>query len=273
MIVAIATTARKSETQLFGGLTAREACPLPIEEDKIASDEEIRAEINKAAFFKLDLSPFILDCLKVYQNNKHHLEGWLYNHVILMLIAARYFGRLLTDKQYRKLELVILFSDLGKKTTTELSYKKKKGEFVLDENGNKIPNKVWDDGRLQSTAIGHDKVSAQMYEAMDGVTDEEIKILVALHMQAHEMAMWIKLGLQYKGTQFTKKIKDFRNLPGCLEHLANTPIHEWPLTVTEATDSQDINKQTYRLVKMYRSELLKVKQQCDAAGRISEIDF
>ena len=95
----------------------------------------------------------------------------------------------------------------------------------------------------------------------------------AHEMQAHEMAMWIKLGLQYKGTQFTKKIKDFRNLPGCLEHLANTPIHEWPLTVTEATDSQDINKQTYRLVKMYRSELLKVKQQCDAAGRISEIDF
>ena len=273
MIVANATLARKTDTKLFGGKTAKEVCPLPVEESKMASDEEIIAEINKAARTKFDLSSHVLDCLKVFQNNAHHLEGWLYNHVILMLYALRWYGNHLSDEDYMKVEQAILYSDLGKKTTTEHSYKKKKGEFVLDEDGNKIPMKVWDDGTPQSSALKHDIVSAQMYADMEGETDDEVLFLIKMHMQAHDLAMHIKNGLQFKGTQFTKKIKEFRNLPECLTHLKYTPAHEWPLEVTEATDSQEINKQTYRLVRMWRSELLKVKQACDAAGRISDLDF
>ena len=272
-IVANATLARKTDTKLFGGKTAKEVCPLPVEESKMASDEEIIAEINKAARTKFDLSSYVLDCLKVFQNNAHHLEGWLYNHVILMLYALRWYGRNLNEEDYMKVEQAILYSDLGKKTTTELSYKKRKGEFVLDEDGNKIPHKVWDDGTLQSSALKHDIVSAQIYSDMKGETDDEVLFLITMHMQAHDLAMHIKNGLQFKGTQFTKKIKEFRNLPECLTHLKDTPAHEWPLEVTEATDTQEINQSTYRLVRMWRSELLKVKQACDAAGRISDFDF
>ena len=272
-IVANATLARKTDTKLFGGKTAKEVCPLPVEESKMASDEEIIAEINKAARTKFDLSSYVLDCLKVFQNNAHHLEGWLYNHVILMLYALRWYGSTLDEEDYMKVEQAILYSDLGKKTTTEHSYKKKKGEFVLDEDGNKIPHKVWDDGTLQSSALKHDIVSAQIYSDMKGETDDEVLFLITMHMQAHDLAMHIKNGLQFKGTQFTKKIKEFRNLPECLTHLEDTPAHEWPLEVTEATDTQEINQSTYRLVRMWRSKLLKVKQACDAAGRISDLDF
>ena len=104
VVYAVASGARDERETVFGGKDKASLC-LPTGEDNLSSDEQIMAAINNAAkYTQFEFSPRILECLKVYQNNVHHLEGWLYNHVILMLLALRYFGRSLTETQYRMLE-------------------------------------------------------------------------------------------------------------------------------------------------------------------------
>jgi hypothetical protein len=166
--------------------------------------------------------------------------------------------------------MAIFWSDLGKLETTELSYKKKKGEFVLDENGNKIPNKVWDDGTLQSTAIGHDKASAEMFaEARkeepdvetENLNDKAIHWIVAEHMNAHKLS---EMDEQGKTT-----IPDF--LQPQVEGLDAWDWPEW--ADLDIPHGESMGKRAYAWIRRGASDLLRIKQQCDDNGRISEVNF
>ena len=251
VVYAVASGARDERETVFGGKDKASLC-LPTGEDNLSSDEQIMAAINNAAkYTQFEFSPRILECLKVYQNNVHHLEGWLYNHVILMLLALRYFGRSLTETQYRMLELAIFWSDLGKLETKKDS-----------------PKKVWEDGRPQSTAFGHAKKSAEMYRETHD-SDREVAFLIEEHMNAHQME---------------SQMEKIENLPGYqwllskMDEVSQQEIWDNPWTNLYWENfnwphGQNLSKKQFAWAVRWNNPLLKIKQQCDEHGRISDESF
>jgi hypothetical protein len=205
--------------------------------------------------------PWLLEWVKTFQNNAHHLEGWLYNHIILMLVALKEYRGKISDKSYAILERAIFWSDLGKLHTC--------GEG----------KKLWEDGTPMSTAFGHDKKSAELLDeaiAAGGAPPDwytPVRWLVANHMKAHQMMEFIKTGLNDKG-KFSKKVGDFRVIPDFLQHLADVDAWDWPEYDTFDVSIQNLlNKQTYQWMNLWHSDLLRIKQDCDSKGRISDLDF
>ena len=93
---------------------------LPVEEDKVSTFEEVKNRLNALTIISLDwLTDEFWPYLSMFQNNEHHMEGWLYNHIILMLEALKehplYKG--LSETDVSILEWTIIWSDLGKLDT------------------------------------------------------------------------------------------------------------------------------------------------------------
>lgn len=240
------TIKMNAEKELFAGEEKSKLC-LPVAETEPSNDETIVAAINEAAKHTVfEPTPQQMECLKVYQNNEHHLEGWLYNHVILMLWALRFYGRFLEEAEYRTLELSIFWSDLGKLDTKKDS-----------------PKKVWEDGTPQSTAFGHDKKSAEMHKEAHPEA-RMVNYLVAEHMNAHMMA------------EQCEKVKGLAGYEWLLSQLSSLVdsdglMPEWD--TIEWPHGMNLSKKQYAWVCRVHNPLLAIKQQCDEAGRISELSF
>ena len=84
---------------------------LPV--DKVPTDDEIIGLLNSAAvtmtFWKGDVDgiEYDLESLKFMQNNPHHMEGPLVNHIALMLYRLRFFDNELAAREYEILERAI----------------------------------------------------------------------------------------------------------------------------------------------------------------------
>ena len=245
---------------LFGGQPKPDLC-LDTGEANVSSDVAINHAINCAAKYTVfDPTPDQMSCLKMYQNNEHHLEGWLYNHIILMLLALRFYGRFLSEDKYRTIERAIYWSDLGKLETKDFCYKMKKGEIKVDDNGDPIYTRTWKDGSPQSGAKGHDKKSAEMhFEAHP--EDRVVNFLVAEHMKAHNMAE------QFEKLAGTTGLAHFNTI----EPDADGLYPEWDQIAWP--HGSMLSKKQYTWAKLASNSLLIIKQKCDSAGRISNLSF
>jgi len=234
------------EEKLFAGIAKLMLC-LAVAKNALSNDETIVAAINKAAKYTVfEPTPRQMESLKVYQNNEHHMEGWLYNHYILMLYALRHFGRSLPESAYRTLELSIFWSDLGKLDTKKDS-----------------PKKVWEDGTPQSTTFGHDKKSAEMHEEAHPEA-RMVNYLVAEHMNAHNTEEQFEKVKKLAGYEWLNpQLNDLLNSDGLMPEWDTIA---WP-------HGKNLSKKQYAWVCRAHNPLLYIKQQCDDAGRISELAF
>lgn len=234
------------EEKLFAGIAKLMLC-LAVAKNALSNDETIVAAINKAAKYTVfEPTPRQMECLKVYQNNEHHMEGWLYNHVILMLYALRYYGRSLSESAYRTLELSIFWSDLGKLDTIDDSKKT-----------------VWEDGTFQSTAFGHDKKSAEMHKEAHPEA-RMVNYLVAEHMNAHKMEEQFEKVKGLAGYEWL--VRQLSALVDSDGLMPEWDTIEWP-------HGKNLSKKQYAWVCRAHNPLLVIKQKCDDAGRISWLAF
>jgi hypothetical protein len=196
---------------------------------------------------------FDTETLYCFQNNEHHEEGWLYNHIIGMLQHLETFD--LDDGDTYILEMAIFWSDLGKLSTLKDS-----------------PKKTWPDGTPQSTAFGHDKASAKMLEEAavspeDSLysratsADYAIQWIVEEHMNAHQLSAMDEQG---KTT-----IPDFLK-----SQVAGLDAWDWPeWSDLDIPHGESMGKKPYAWIRRGASKLLRIKQECDENGRISELNF
>ena len=210
--------------------------------------EIVLLEDGKAS---IDGLVFDTNTLYCYQNNEHHEEGWLYNHIIGMLQHLETFDEnALDEEEAYILEMAIFWSDLGKLSTLKDS-----------------PKKTWPDGTPQSTAFGHDKASAKMLEeALEHLGDDSsgydaILWIVAEHMNAHQLSAMDEQG---KTT-----IPDF--LKPQVEGLDAWDWPEW--SELDIPHGESMGKKAYAWIRRGACELLRIKQQCDEHGRISKLNF
>ena len=256
-----------------------EADCLPTGKNEEAEIEVVIDAINQHLFHneitlledgKASIAGLVFDTELLYcdQNNGHHEERFLYNHIIGMLIEAS-VGEWredydLSEAYYESiLEIAIVFSDLGKLSTLKDS-----------------PKKTWPDGTPQSTAFGHDKASAKIFnEAVwqsrdDRWTQRESEInaetgteaiaihwIITEHMNAHKLA---EMDEQGKTT-----IPDW--LKPQVEGLHAWDWPEW--TDLEIPHGANMGKKAYAWIRRGASILLRIKQQCDENGRISKESF
>jgi hypothetical protein len=222
----------------------------------LSSDETIIEAINANAVTmkvnKHDVDGILWDIkwTKVHQNNPHHLEGYLYNHIILMLVALKGFRDELSDTAYAIMERAIFWSDLGKYHTTKES-----------------PKKTWEDGTPTSTAFGHDKKSAELLdEAVSTLANipiwyKPVRWLVMEHMQAHKLEEMDNLG--------KTSVPEF--LKPQVEGLEAWDWPEWD--ELNIPHGESLSKKNYAWIRRGSSPLLRIKQQCDSEGRVSDLEF
>jgi len=244
------------DTTLEYFLDNKEKFILPV--DKVPTDEEILSLLNSAAltmtFWKGDVDgiEFDLESLKFMQNNPHHIEGSLVNHVALMLYRLRFYGDKLSAHEYEILERAIFWSDIGKLATAKPSSKK-----------------TWDDGTPHTTCFGHAEKSVKILDEAEGILQphaqhwwyEPVRWLVAEHMNAHQ--------LKDKEAQGKTEIPDF--LVPQIEGLEpwNYPEYE-DLDIPHGVSFS--KKKHYNWIKR-NHKLLIIKQKCDEDGRISDLSF
>ena len=214
------------------------------------------------------------------QNNEHHLEGNVGEHIVLMLKHARKLGvapkyvspnaNNLSRKEFRQLSKAIFWSDLGKLACYSEPINEKTGEY----------KRVWEDGTPQGAAYGHAEKSAEMYVEYFGIgVDPLVHWVVLNHMEAHRMVEWLEKGLNDKG-KFSKKLNDFTQFPDFLREVLDDGSGEildnwlWPdYQDLDITTQNLINKQTYIMTNLYYGEagkMLRMKQECDSKGRITK---
>jgi hypothetical protein len=236
----------------------QESSILPTGRDKIADREEVLAIIDSlttsdsswlgGGFGTTEsLARDYWEELSLFQNNKHHMEGWLYNHIILMLEALKQQPEYdtLDTESITILEQAIMWSDLGKLAT----YKEK------------------DDGT--ATAFGHDKASATLYlSATDHnvgphrpLFHKAILEIIIEHMNGHKLS---EMDEQGKTT-----IPDF--LAPQVEGLAPWNWPEWG--DLDIPHGESMGKKPYAWIRCGANKLLRIKQKCDEAGRISDLSF
>ena len=244
-----------------------EADCLPTGRQERAEIEEVVSAINKHLHTteiiledgKASISGLVFDTelLYCYQNNEHHEEGWLYNHIIGMLLKLEYTPVIRMDNewdQYHMLEIAIVFSDLGKLSTLKDS-----------------PKKTWEDGTPQSTAVGHDKASAKMLEEALATAIGESRVprpdynailwIVEEHMNAHKLA---EMDEQGKTT-----IPDW-----LMPQVEGLEAWDWPEWADlEIPHGANMGKKAYAWIRRGASKLLRIKQECDEYGRISKQSF
>ena len=250
-----------------------EADCLPTGKDEEAEIEVVIDAINQHLIHneitlledgKASIGGYVFDTelLYCYQNNEHHEEGWLYNHIIGMLIEKS-VGKwrsnyIIGEADESILEIAIVFSDLGKLSTLKDS-----------------PKKTWEDGTPQSTAFGHDKASAKLLEEA-WTLDQETKYsdegvayrnfiaihwIVEEHMNAHKLA---EMDEQGKTT-----IPDW-----LMPQVEGLEAWDWPEWADlEIPHGANMGKKAYAWIRRGASILLRIKQECDEYGRISKQSF
>ena len=261
-------------------LTDKEALCLPVGKDELADDETILDALNEVSrtvkfgpkvircrphrrrlmYFRDYIGkwyggrtlPWNLEWVKVFQNNPHHMEGWLYNHIILMLCALQKWKDDLTDDEYSILEQAIIWSDFGKFHTT------------------KDGKKTWPDGTPISTAFGHAEKSAELYLEAGGVVitktgkrfgNEAVYWLIAEHMKAHSLDEMDEKG--------KTAIPDF-----LAPQIEGLDAWNWPKwDDLDIPHGESLGKKDYAWKQRGSCKLLRIKQICDSEGRISDLDF
>ena len=185
------------------------------------------------------------DELMLDQNNEHHEEGEVGEHVLLMLVALRdhpEYGDLSYEVK-ETLEQAILWSDLGKLATYKDS-----------------PKKTWPDGTPQGTAFGHDKKSAEMYLGAGG-DDPIVHWIIKEHMNAHQLVEMDKQGKTTIPEFLRPQVEDLE--PGLWPEWADLEIPH----------GESLSKKAYAWIERGASKLLRIKQHCDDKGRISRASF
>ena len=218
---------------------------------------------------------FNLDLLKFMQNNPHHLEGPLVNHIALMIYRLRLEirerlwpieliihgkynessqfltveGVRLSPKDIQVLELAIFWSDLGKLATAKPSAKK-----------------TWEDGTPWTTAYGHAEKSAEILDEAVSKLDtppwwyESVRWLVAEHMNAHK--------LEEQTAKGKTAMPDF-----LAPQVEGLEPWEWPeFDELDIPHVMSLGKKTYNWIKR-NHKLLIIKQKLDEDGRISDLSF
>jgi len=235
----------------------KEKLCFPVSVQEKATYEEVTEKIDTLtvsdiSWLNVEFWPF----LSLFQNNEHHQEGWLYNHIILMLEALKQHPLYaeLSEAKICILEQTIIWSDLGKLDTYKLS-----------------PKKTWPDGSPQATAFGHDKKSAEMYDAYfkgdagyygkAGEVHQVTRYLIMEHMNAHLLE---KMDVEGKTT-----------MPEFLKPQINGEIPGlWPEWDTlDIPHGESLSKKDYAWIQRGASQLLRIKQNCDELGRISVLSF
>ena len=241
-------------------LTDKEALCLPVGKDELADDETILNALNEVSR-KVKFGPeairlpggkalpWNLEWVKVFQNDPHHMEGWLYNHIILMLRALQQYKDDLTNDEYHILEQAIIWSDFGKFHTT------------------KDGKKTWPDGTPISTAFGHAEKSAELYlEAgtkmgNEWYCNEAVYWLIAEHMKAHSLDEMDEKG--------KTAIPDF-----LAPQINGIDAWNWPKwDDLDIPHGESLGKKDYAWKQRGSCKLLRIKQICDSEGRISDLDF
>ena len=243
-------------------LTDKEALCLPVGKGELACDEYILDALNEASrtvkFGGTWMAPsgdiptggtipWNLEWVKVFQNNPHHTEGWLYNHIILMLRALQQYKDDLTNDEYHILELAIIWSDFGKYHTT------------------KDGKKTWPDGTPISTAFGHAEKSAELYLTAIGTITMQgeayVHWLIAEHMKAHSLDEMDEKG--------KTAIPDF-----LAPQIEGLDAWNWPKwDDLDIPHGESLGKKDYAWKQRGSCKLLRIKQICDSEGRISDLDF
>ena len=185
-------------------------------------------------------------------NNPHHMEGGgaLWAHLILMAETLDSIRHLLSEAEARLLALAIFWHDIGKYETTTDS-----------------PKKVWPNeagpelaGKPVSVAFKHVKRGVELIDEnkhlFSDFEHKVVRFLVEFHMESRNMQGQLDAG------------KDF---PDWLKPIVEgLDAWDWPehkdLTTAE---QQLINKKTYKWVRLYNCDLLKLFFAIDGEGRIA----
>lgn len=248
------------DTTLEYLLDNKEKFILPV--DKVPTDDEIIGLLNSAsvtmtfypnAFGLADVDGLVFDieALKFMQNNPHHMEGPLVNHIALMLYRLRFFDNELTAREYEILERAIFWSDIGKLATAKPSSKK-----------------AWDDGTPHTTCYGHDKKSVEILDEAEGILQphaqhwwyKPVRWLVGEHMVAHKLEEQIAKGKTVMPDFLAPQVKGLEPW-------------EWPeFDDLEIPHVMSLGKKNYNWIKR-NHKLLIIKQKCDADGRISDLSL
>jgi len=232
---------------------------LPV--DKVPTGRDIIGLLNSASvtmtFYPNDFGladvdglEFDIEALKFMQNNPHHMEGPLVNHIALMLYRLRFFDNELTAREYEILERAIFWSDIGKLATAKPSSKK-----------------AWDNGTPHTTCYGHDKKSVEILdEATHPVVHVQrwwykpVRWLVGEHMVAHKLEEQIAKGKTVMPDFLAPQVEGLEPW-------------EWPeFEDLEIPHVMSLGKKTYNWIKR-NHKLLIIKQKCDADGRISNLSL
>ena len=241
-------------------LANKEKFILPV--DKVPTDYEIIGLLRSASVTMtfhpnddwiaadVDGLKFDIEALKFMQNNPHHMEGALVNHIALMLYRLRFFGDELTTHEYAILERAIFWSDIGKLATAKPSSKK-----------------AWDDGTPHTTCYGHDKKSVEILdEATHPVVYVQrwwykpVRWLVGEHMIAHKLEEAIANGKTVMPDFLAPQVEGLEPW-------------EWPeFDDLEIPHVMSLGKKTYNWINR-NHKLLIIKQKCDADGRISDLSL
>lgn len=241
-------------------LANKEKFILPV--DKVPTDDEIIGLLNSAAvtmtFWKdnVDGIEYDLESLKFMQNNPHHMEGPLVNHIALMLYRLRFFDNELAvlknrcNTEYEILERAIFWSDIGKLATAKPSSKK-----------------AWDNGTPHTTCYGHDKKSVEILDEAEGLKPhtthwwyKPVRWLVGEHMVAHKLEEQIAKGKTVMPDFLAPQVEGLEPW-------------EWPeFEDLEIPHVMSLGKKTYNWIKR-NHKLLIIKQKCDADGRISNLSL
>ena len=232
------------------------------------------------------------ELLAVHQNNRHHLEGWNYNHLIMMYLVLKdikldAFNRAL-------LERAIFWHDLGKRPTQAVGNKCWEG---CPQCGTKDPC----DGLPMSSFHNHaQRIAEEMQTNIDwqGLQDfrgvqsvkfmREVVYLVNEHMEAHSVHF------EGKGSTDIPEplLRELRKLSGkdsVQDSTLTIPPGEWtPLNGAlwpawekgqEAEDvfpglsheeKTGINRKKYVWWRRWNTPRLHILQQCDSQGRIAQ---
>lgn len=241
-----------SDTTLEYFLENKEKFILPV--DETPTDQQVLGLLNSAAetmtFWNGDIDgiEFDIDSLKFMQNNPHHMEGPLVNHIALMLYRLRFFADELTPQEYEILERAVFWSDIGKQATAK--------------------PKTLEDGTEVTTAHGHAKKSAQILDEAEGILQphaqhwwyKPVRWLVYEHMNAHNL----------EENKEKTVVPDF--LAPQIQGLEPWERPEWKDLEKPHGDSKGFGKSEYNWINR-NHKLLRIKGKLDEDGRISDLSF
>lgn len=229
---------------------------LPV--DETPTDEQVLSLLNNAAVTmtfwsgEVDGIPFPMDALKLMQNNPHHEEGSVVNHIALGLYRLRFMEDQLTAHEYEILERAMFWSDIGKLATAEPH-----------------KSKTWDDGTPWTACNGHAEKSVEILDEAVSKLDtpsywyEPVRWLVAEHMNAHRLVTMLPL----KERMFIPAF-----LVPQIQGLEPWDRPLWNDLDIPHTEGKGFNKKRYAWINR-NHRLLIIKQKLDEDGRISDLSF